>query len=384
MKPRWIASILVFLVLYTAIHYYIGWHGQLFLEYLLPAFSPVVYWILFGVVAFAYLLARLTERWIPGFLYFLLKVIGSYWLAVLMYAVLLLPLADLAAVLLHFSGLSSTVYIPLLGWTVLALLAIMLAVGSWNAWNPVVRKYEVALAKSAGGLDQLRIGIASDIHLGTIVRKTYLQQLIDRMDKLQPDLILLPGDIIDDDIKPFITQNMAETMSKLKAPLGVYAILGNHEYIGGHAEEFAERMKEIGIPVLMDQSVRINDHLYVVGRKDRTAERSDPQGRQNLEELLADVDTSLPVIVMDHQPFHLDKAADAGVDIMLSGHTHRGQMTPNHWITRRLFELDWGYLKKKSLHAIVSSGFGTWGPPIRIGSRSEIIELTVRFNDSSG
>ena len=85
---------------------------------------------------------------------------------------------------------------------------------------------------------------------------------------------------------------------------------------------------------------------------------------------------------MDHQPYHLDKAADAGADVMLSGHTHRGQMAPNHLITRRLFELDWGYLRKGNLHAIVSSGFGTWGPPIRLGSRSEIIELTIHFKSN--
>ncbi|MNT99041.1 putative metallophosphoesterase [compost metagenome] len=82
---------------------------------------------------------------------------------------------------------------------------------------------------------------------------------------------------------------------------------------------------------------------------------------------------------MDHQPSALQEAADNGIDLSLHGHTHRGQMAPNHWITRRIFELDWGYLRKGNLHAFVSSGYGSWGPPIRIGSRSEILDITIRF-----
>ncbi|MOA56893.1 putative metallophosphoesterase [compost metagenome] len=83
--------------------------------------------------------------------------------------------------------------------------------------------------------------------------------------------------------------------------------------------------------------------------------------------------------MLDHQPSDLASAAEQGIDISVSGHTHRGQMMPNHLITKRLFELDWGYLRKGGLHAIVSSGFGTWGPPIRIGSRSEVVQIEVEF-----
>ncbi|MGO4274331.1 metallophosphoesterase, partial [Paenibacillus sp. TAF58] len=130
-----------------------------------------------------------------------------------------------------------------------------------------------------------------------------------------------------------------------------------------------------------DETVHVKERLYIVGRKDKAAERT-PDGREALAALLEGTDSKQPIIVMDHQPYHLDKAADAGADVMLSGHTHRGQMAPNHLITRRLFELDWGYLRKGNLHAIVSSGFGTWGPPIRLGSRSEIIELTIHFKSN--
>ena len=121
--------------------------------------------------------------------------------------------------------------------------------------------------------------------------------------------------------------------------------------------------------------------LYIVGRKDKTAEHS-AEGRKPLASLMEGIDLAQPIIVMDHQPYQLDLAAAAGVDVNLSGHTHRGQIAPNHLFTRRIFELDWGYLRKGNLHAIVSSGFGTWGPPIRLGSQSEIIELTIHFTSS--
>nr|AIA13255.1 hypothetical protein [uncultured bacterium] len=135
----------------------------------------------------------------------------------------------------------------------------------------------------------------------------------------------------------------------------------------------------MGIEVLMDRVVRIADLFYVAGRKDKTAERSTSEGRLSHEALLAETDKSLPILMMDHQPFGYDQAAASGVDVLLSGHTHRGQLAPNFLITRRLFELDWGYKQKGHLHAIVSSGFGTWGPPIRVGSRSEIIQLIIKF-----
>ena len=251
--------------------------------------------------------------------------------------------------------------------------------GSWNAWSPIVRTYSITIAKSAGPRKSLRIGMASDIHLGTIVGKRHLGRLANAMERMMPDLILLPGDIIDDDIAPYIDDHMSEVMKRLKAPLGVYAVLGNHEYIGGHIARFIAEMNAVGIRVLQDESVKIDDGFYIIGRKDLSAKRADPAGRQSVKELVAALDASLPLIMMDHQPSDLEQASLQGIDLSLSGHTHRGQMMPNHFFTRRLFELDWGFLQKGQLHAIVSSGFGTWGPPLRIGSRAEIIQLNVEF-----
>ncbi|TXK70641.1 metallophosphoesterase [Paenibacillus sp. N3.4] len=379
MKRRAVMSIVIILLIVFGVNGYIGWHAQLFLaDQLGSSFHSGLYWIVFWIVALSYLLAWIGARVLPASVSRLLKIVGSYWFAIMEYGFLLLLLTDLAAGVLHLASVSSQTYIPMLGWIDIGLLLIVMLRGSYNARSPIIRKYDITVPKKAGDWEQLRVAVASDIHLGSIVGNRHLRRLVEQVNRMKPDLILLPGDVIDDDIKPFIHYDMGTTMRELKAPLGIYAVLGNHEYIGGHIPAFVEQMKKIGIRVLMDETVHIAERLYVVGRKDKAAERS-VDGRKPLIALMDNVDTREPVIVMDHQPYHLDKAAEAGADVMLSGHTHRGQMMPNHLITKRLFELDWGYLRKGNLHAIVSSGYGTWGPPIRIGSRSEIIELTIRF-----
>ncbi|OPA74606.1 phosphoesterase [Paenibacillus selenitireducens] len=375
MSLRFIPVVITFII----INLYVGWHGNWLLSFYDVPLAGTLYWILFWVVALSYLIGRF--RLVPGPLGRGLKVVGSYYIAVLEFAVILLPITDLVAWFLHLAGIASTSYVPFLSGIVGIVLIALLLRGSWNAWSTVKRTYELEVPKIAGGLKELRILVASDIHLGNIVGKRHLRRLILHMRAMQPDLILLPGDVIDDDIEPFMRNNMAKVMKQLHARLGVYAVLGNHEYYGGHIEQYVKEMKKIGIQVLRDETVLVDNLFYVVGRKDKAAEGMDPEGRAGIEALLAPLDHSKPIIVMDHQPYHFDKAAHAGADLLLSGHTHRGQFAPNHWITRRLFELDWGYMQKGMMHVIVSSGFGSWGPPIRLASRSEVIEIVLHFHE---
>ncbi|HWI54984.1 MAG TPA: metallophosphoesterase, partial [Desulfobacteria bacterium] len=123
----------------------------------------------------------------------------------------------------------------------------------------------------------------------------------------------------------------------------------------------------------------VADSFYIVGRDDKSGSRFTGHKRKNLQDIISAVDRSLPVIVMDHQPTNLGETERAGVDLQVSGHTHRGQLFPNHLITRRIYEVDYGYLRKGNLNVIVSSGYGTWGPPIRVGSVAEIVDINVEF-----
>ncbi|WP_080839518.1 metallophosphoesterase [Cohnella massiliensis] len=363
------------------VNFYIGWHLSLWIAALWPAFgeasgwATAAYWAVFYAVALSYLGARLPIR--PRFVGRGLKVVGSYYFAVMEFSLLLLPIADLGAAVLLLADRYDPAYAAYAGTAVSAALAALMARGSWNAWNPIVRTYAMEVDKDAGEYESVTVAVASDLHLGNIVGNRHLDRLLRKMEEIKPDLILLPGDVIDEDIEPFVRNEMDKRLSRLKAPLGTYAVLGNHEYYGGHIEEYARRMGEIGIPVLRDETVTVGGGIQIVGRKDKTAEAGG--GRLPIARLTEGLDAGRPILVMDHQPYQYEQAAAAGVDVLVSGHTHRGQFAPNHFVTRRLFELDWGYMRKGRMHAVVSSGFGTWGPPIRLASRSEIVELRIRF-----
>ncbi|MCR2806219.1 metallophosphoesterase [Paenibacillus soyae] len=383
MKLRFIPVFVGFLALYGALAAYIGWNGWLFLSRTTGIDSPLVYSVIVAVMALGYVLGRIGQSTPLYPLAEPLKLLGSYWLAILQYGILILPFADLAGLLLIGFGVSQDAAIVSVGGIAALLFAGILLLGSRNAWSPVIRSYSVGIPKRAGKRTNLTIAMASDLHLGTVIGNGHLNRLVGKINEIKPDIILLPGDLLDDALDPFLRKNMAESLGRLKAPLGVYAVTGNHEYYGGKVPEFGAALDAIGIRLLMDEAAVIDDSFIVIGRKDRAANAGGQGGRQSIKELLQPLDTSLPLIMMDHQPSDLPAAEASGIDLSLSGHTHRGQMFPNHLITRRTFELDWGYKKKGGLHAIVSSGFGFWGPPIRIGSRSEVLRIDVKFEGAA-
>lgn len=368
--------ILTFLV----INIYIGWNILQFLAFYHISPWPALYWIVYTLIAMSFIIGKIPR--LKGVLKRLMTVVGACYIFIFEYLVFVLPVVNLLIWGLGHTALERSVYFPLISWSAIALLLWLIVRGSYNAWSPVVRTYDIVIAKDVPSLPQLNIVMASDFHLGNIVGRRHLERFKGAIDTLQPDLILLVGDMIDDSIEPFMRHRMYEWFAELQARFGIYAVLGNHEYYGGHRDRYVEQMARINIPVLQDEVVDIEQLFYVVGRKDRTALSFDEGGRLSFSELLADIDLSRPVIVMDHQPNEFAEASAAGADMLLSGHTHRGQFVPNQLFTKRIFELDWGYMLKNNMHVFVSSGFGTWGPPIRIGSRSELLHIKVRFNSS--
>ncbi|WP_405116862.1 metallophosphoesterase [Paenibacillus sp. FSL K6-1217] len=378
---RMLAGAAVMVLVLGLVNVYIGWHLSILLQAWLPGMNGAVYWTVFLVISFSYMIGRIPLPQALRPVGRLFKVIGSYYLACMEFAVIMLPLADLLYGVLALTGANLSAYVTEAGSTVLALLAVFLIWGSRNAWSTVVRTHQLKVEKSIGTSVPLTVAVASDLHLGNIVGNRHLRRMVREMNAMNPDIILLAGDVLDDSIEPFLRNGMEQQLKQLKARYGVYAVLGNHEYYGGSIAQYTEVMRSVGIQVLQDEVVETSG-VYVVGRKDKTAEAMEAGGRLSVEALLEGLDRSKPILMMDHQPTGFDIAAQAGVDVLLSGHTHRGQIAPNHWITRRLFELDWGYLLKNKLHVIVSSGYGTWGPPIRLASRSELIKLELVLEGS--
>jgi hypothetical protein len=215
-----------------------------------------------------------------------------------------------------------------------------------------------------------RIVMASDLHLGYHNGRRELARWVDMMNRERPDLILIAGDLIDISIRPLLEEDMAAELRRLEAP--VYACLGNHEYYASEprAQQFYE---DAGIRLLRDETVVVDSALVVIGRDDRTNPK-----RRGLQSLMKEVDRTKYTILLDHQPHILAEAERAGIDLQLSGHTHRGQVWPISWITDRMYECSWGLHRRGKTNYYVSSGLGIWGGRFRIGTQSEYLVVSIK------
>jgi len=373
------------IIIYSGLNYYIGLRGWQALFRFVPFLSPVVYWSVFWLLSWSYLFSRFSQKFLPAVLYEGLIRTGSYWLAFMFYFLLVITALDILRLLdrlLRVVPMEVKRNLnPALGLTVFILVVGIIGYGAWNARHPHVNHYDLSITKQAGPLKQLHVVMVSDIHLGTIVDNDYLTKLVNMVNDLKPDVVLFPGDVFDENIESTNKLQTVANFRRLNAPYGVFAVLGNHEYIGGNAEEAIKYLGGAGVKVLRDSSEKIAGSFYLIGRDDRSGARHNGGPRQELKTLMQGVDHSLPIILMDHQPLQLEEPVEQGIDLQLSGHTHAGQLFPIRYITRRIFEDDWGLLRKENFQLIVSSGYGTWGPPIRLGNTPEVVDIMIEFND---
>lgn len=361
------AVAIIILLVYGLLVFYIGWSGWRWMKPRGSKAIKIAYAIVIAVLATSFLLARIGEGSV------LFQIAGAYWIAVFSLLLMALPVVHLALLLLRLTRVPRHRAEKTAGFLVLGALLVWLVYGSFNAYSPVVRNYELTMDKQVEGMEQLNIVMAADMHFSVLSGKAHAERLVAGINALEPDLVLLPGDIVDDTLGPYFDKGIDRILTGINAKYGVYAVLGNHDRTS-EMEELIAALEGGGMTVLYDEVVTVADSLTLVGRKDHT-----DRNRASVAELVADVDFTQPVIMLDHQPYDLDIARDNGIDLVVSGHTHYGQIAPANLITGMLFENDWGYLQKDQLHSIVTSGFGFWGPPIRIGSRAEIVQIQVSF-----
>lgn len=248
-------------------------------------------------------------------------------------------------------------------------LFLLLIHGNIKFKNPKISELQIKLEKPFIK-NPLKIALISDLHLSSYINGNDLNRYIQLINNQKPDLILIAGDLVDRDLKPLKEFEAAERFAQLKSTYGTYAVCGNHEFYGGNRDKIIEYFSP-SINFLVDSVVKIGD-IQLIGRDDKTNTK-----RASLDKLIQEVDSSLPIILIDHQPFNLQEACDKRVDIQLSGHTHNGQFWPGNWIVKKIFEIPHGYGKKENTHYYVSSGLGLWGPRFRIGTSSEIVILEI-------
>lgn len=292
--------------------------------------------------------------------------VGQPWLIAFAYLLIAFVLADIATLcrLIPKSFLSGNLGAML---SIVGLVAVVMMAGGIHYKHKYRQELTVTTQKPLAQ-PQIKVVLASDLHIGYSNRKAELARWINLINAEHPDLVLFAGDIVDIQTQPLFEGNYANEFRRLEAP--AYAVLGNHEYIAG-AEASELFLTDAGITLLKD-SVAHFKGIDLIGRDDR----SNPD-RLSLGEFADSL--SGFTLLLDHQPTHLEVAQEAGIDFQFSGHTHRGQAWPISWITDALFEKSWGPYEKGDTKYYISSGLGIWGPKIRIGTRSEYLVLTIRM-----
>ncbi|MDR1405593.1 MAG: metallophosphoesterase, partial [Prevotellaceae bacterium] len=365
--------ILIFLLIFVAANVYIISRGWQLLE-AAGAFRRI-YLVAAVLWAALFLAGMMLKRRFDSPAADLLWRAGSWWLAVMLYAFLASAGFDLIrGILLVFGEKLSTAvpHYPQLKLALFAVFAAALAaiagMGYYNGTRAKVTTLDLLIRKHVPGREELNIVAVSDMHLGAVYTARDVRRWVTQINALKPDIVFLIGDTFDDNPAPVIRNNTGHLFALLKAPLGVFAVTGNHELMGKPATAM-RYLAQHGVQPLMDTVVLVDNLFYVAGRLDRSARE-----RKSIAELTAPLNKDLPVIVLDHQPREWDAIARAGADISLSGHTHHGQLWPVSRLTRSMYEQDWGYLQKGATHFYTTCGIGAWGPPIRIASRAEIVQ----------
>ncbi|WP_420489041.1 metallophosphoesterase [Neobacillus vireti] len=358
------------ILLYNLLIFYIGYNIWVWLKYISGDRKSIkiIFWVVLIIFAYSFVISR----WLDESLFF--TWLGAIWLSLFYFLILLLPLANIAIFLRRFTKIKKEKFVKWTGNFLIIVIVGSFFFGVFNAYSPAEKTYQVQIPKQSAGKQSLKIIMASDMHFGDLSGARQAKKLVEYINAEKPDLVLFPGDIIDDDITPFLEQGIPGILKQIKAP--AYASLGNHDR---DDVDLVKIFNNSGMRVLDDEVLDLPEGITLVGRKDRGYQ---DVVRADLSELMKQADISKPVFLLEHQPYDLDIAEKNGVDLILSGHTHRGQVAPGNLITNMIFENDWGYLKKGRLQSIVSSGYGVWGLPLRIGTRSEIVQINVTFNPS--
>ena len=357
---------------------YVGWH----VWRLLPL-SAVWRWVVVALMAACFALFILNfviglDR-VPLPLARVMYNVGNSSLIILLYLFMLFLALDVVALVLHFvrPSLGDRLWVGFLRDSLSGTLCVLGFMVVLFTYANIHYRHKVRVPMeidSKGKVTRpLKLVLMSDLHLGYHNGRTEFAKWVDKVNAEQPDLVLIAGDIIDISVRPLLEENVAEEFHRLQAP--VYACLGNHEYYSGEprAQQF---YLDAGIHLLRDSVVTLPDYgnLTIIGRDDRTS-----VGRKSIQALLPSGGVGGGfLLLLDHQPYHLERTAAAGVDFQFSGHTHYGQVWPISWIEDAIYECAYGMLTKGNTRIYVSSGIGIWGGKFRIGTQSEYVVLTLK------
>lgn len=331
----------------------------------------------------------------PAWLHRLLMRVYGHWFGWLLYLILAVLVVELARGIIRrvrgkdFAEMERARRVQ--GAVALALVCVIGFHGIAHAERLYVTEYTVQVDKA--GAD-MTVALLADLHLGYSTDPAYIERIADAVRGMQPDLVVLAGDIFDNEFEAVPEPaRITAALASMNSTFGTYACWGNHDlrepilagftWNSGGADKHDARMEallaEAGVTLLDDQTLTLPNGVQLAGRRDPSRDKKLGETRKPPAELLYALDSQKPIFVIDHQPKELEQLAAAGADLDLSGHTHDGQMFPGNLTIRLLWDNACGYLQVGEMHSVVTSGAGVWGPAMRVGTKSEVVKINVVF-----
>ena len=266
--------------------------------------------------------------------------------------------------------------------------------GLVHAQQTRVVSYDLSLDKPAADGEAMTIALIGDLHLGLNSRLATTEKMVELINQEKPDVVLIAGDIFTSCYKGLAhPERYAEALSGIEAKYGVYAVYGNHDVeeplLGGfpvaplssafRSPEMEAFCDASGFITLEDETVTLPNGVQVIGRIDRDKAGDGTADRMAVEALLAGADRAAPILVLEHEPVDFQTLAEAGADAALCGHTHAGQVFPGNLIVPLFNENDWGHKVLYGMDTFVTAGVGYYGPPLRVGTDSEVTVIHLTF-----
>lgn len=362
------------------------------LDFWLKHFS----WSMFLLTIFIGLAFILSE---DNFLRRPLFKIGAYWLGISLYLILYVALIDLLRWI--YSKVFKDKYNDFYARTICALLIIVLTgvtsiYGIINAKIVRTTEYEITINKDGGNFKEMTIAMFGDPQFGYNIGEYHLKQAVDIINKNDVDIVCVVGDIFDNQYSAIKNPDkLIDLFNQIKSKYGMYAVLGNHDVeepiLCGFtfndddiknklaSKEMLDFIRKSGMVLLYDENVIINNSVNLYGRADQERPNLGNITRKESGDLFKEVDVSKPIMVLDHEPREYDELEKAGVDLMMAGHTHDGQLLPTKIATDIIWENPYGLWVKNAFHAITTSGLGLFGPNMRVGTIAEVCIIHVKF-----
>ncbi len=320
----------------------------------------------------SYILAHILDHFHVGLVARILETIGAEWFGIIFLLLVALLFVDLVTL----SGWLWPRFAPRIrGWAIVAAGVLSLIAFVQGHRAPVIEKYEISLPKLPPELDGTVVVLASDFHLGTLLQNDWLEARIQQINAEHPDMIVLAGDIVEGE-----DPSEAELLSSLQmlhAPLGVWSVTGNHEF-DEENENQPNVLEKGGVQVLHDRWAEVRPGLIVAGVDDLTSRHRQRNTGNSVEKALQGRPANAVTILASHTPWSVETAAHAGVNLMLSGHTHEGQIWPFNYVVSFTHPFLAGQYYVNGMPLIVCRGTGTWGPRMRLWRRGEIARITLQ------